>query len=186
MKLKTIALTLFSAYLCAGNEMHAQISVENFEQTKIQIFAGAGVKYHSKTAPYYTSHEQAYRNHLVFNLGISSNLWGGRNNYLGIDIVGYPYQYGDDAMKPKNFTTIYNVTYKRNFWVSKSIALFPAAGISVFSNDVVHMGTVYLDIGGNYDMNGYELYLKNSFRFAVPFVFDNAPCFLTTGCSINL
>lgn len=188
MKAKTKIIILFlTVLILIKTEVYPQNDVDSLSHTRIYISAGLGYKYHfTKIEPYPYSFEEAYKNHYAFIFNIAADFWGGQKHIIGLELLGYPYKYGDGSMSPKYFTLISNFFYRRNIHLSNNITLFPAGGLSFFSNDPVHMLTVYLDIGISYDLGNYEVFLKNSFRFAMPFLFDNAPWILSAGCSIKI
>jgi hypothetical protein len=185
MKNKSKVCIILTVLSLIGTEVYAQGDVDSSSHTSIYLFAGLGYKYHlTQITPYPYSFEQAYTNHLAFNLGVMADAWGGGKHFIGIEVLGFPYKYGDDSMKPKDFTVISNAVYRRKIQIADGISVCPAAGFTIFSNDPVHIGTVYLDIGGSYNLESYELFIKNSFRFAMPFMLDNAPSLVTAGCAI--
>lgn len=155
-------------------------------KTTFHISAGVGYKYHIFEFDQWTKESnKVYQYHSSFIIDFAADFWGGQKHFIGIELLGYPYTYGDHQMAPKYFTIISNFFYRRNIAISKRISLFPSIGLAFFSNDANPMFTLYLDAGIKYDLVDYEIFIKNSFRFS-PFMLDRTPWISFIGISIKI
>ena len=172
---------IFMTEVCSQNEAD---SINN--TTTYYLFTGLGYKYHfTKVDTYSYDTYEVYKNRYAFSLGIAADFWGGQKHFIGLEIIGFPYVYGDHLMSPQYFSLITSLFYRRNIHILNNIVFFPAAGLTFFSNDPAHMLTMYVDMGISYDLGNYELFIKNSFRIS-PRMIPNTPWYFIIGCSIKL
>ncbi len=186
MKAKTKIIIFFlTVLILIKTEVYSQEAVDSLNSTTVYLSAGLGYKYHfTEIDPYTYSRYEVYRNHYAFSLGVAADFWGGQKHIIGLELIGFPYVYGDHQMGPQHFSLITSFSYRRNIFVSKNILVYPAAGMVLFSNDASHMFTINVELGVGYTFKSYELFVKNIFRIS-PGMILNAPWFLIFGCSIK-
>ncbi|MEW6655016.1 MAG: hypothetical protein AB1394_16325, partial [Bacteroidota bacterium] len=167
-----IFLFLFNVKMCPQN------LVDSLNKSTTYLYAGIGYKYHfTKVDPYTYSKNEVYKNHYSFNFGVAVDFWGEQKHMLGLEVIGFPYVYGDHQISPRYFSVITSIFYRRNIFITNNIVINPAAGIVILSNDVAQMLAINFDLGLGYTWENYELFLRNNFRIS-PGMVLNTPWFL--------
>jgi len=184
-KVKIIILFL-NVLVLIKTEVYPQNDVDSHNNTTVYLSAGLGYKYHfTKIDPYTYSTNEVYRIHYAFSLGVAADFWGEQRHIIGLELIGFPFVYGDHQMSPRYSTLISNIFYRRNIFLSKNILVYPTTGLAVFSNDAVQIFAVNVELGVAYTLNNYELFIKNIFRISPGMLLDT-PWFLIIGCSVKL
>ncbi|MDP4175036.1 MAG: hypothetical protein Q8933_13760 [Bacteroidota bacterium] len=183
MKQNLLLIILFFLLL---TNIYSQSNNKDSTNTSYYLTAGFGYKYqisHIDPLDYGRKYDVFQSNYHIL-LGVSADFYGTGKHIMGLELIGFPYVYGDHEMVPHNFSLLSLIYYRRNISVYKNFFVFPAIGVSFFSNDVNSILNLNFDFGLSYKFRNYDLFLKNSFRIS-PNLLHNTPWFLTAGTSIN-
>lgn len=184
MKLKIIAFCFYTFFFTSN---HCAQTMRDSTGTTFYLSGAIGYKYNLQSYHPMAGYERkVFQSHESFILDAAFTLGENNQDLIGLEITGFPWKYGDESMSPKYFTLIFTPFYGTSFPLKENIKFNAEFGLSLFSNDPSHILSVSVNAGFSRDFGSYEVFIKNNFRLAPPFMLDSPPWIVLIGTSYKL
>lgn len=184
MKLKIIAFCFYMFFFISN---YCAQTVRDSTRTMLYLSGAIGYKYNIQSYQPMAGYERkVFQSHESFILDAAFTLGENNQDLIGLEITGFPGKYADEPMSPRYFTLIFTPFYGTSSQINGNTKFNAEFGLSLFSNDPSHILSISLNTGFSHNFGNYEVFIKNNFRLAPPFMLETPPWIIFFGSSYKL